>query len=405
MHVIFDDPQFDFQTLRLLGSAATGDAEVGEVLSTAARITQGDFGSWTAQWLETARRVHSVADQCRERGHLVSAREAYLRAANYYRAAEFYLHGDPADPRIRQLSREARCCFFTAVALSQGDVTALVIPYEGTTLPGYFYPAARAAGPAATLIAHSGFDGTQEELRATALAANARDMHCVTFEGPGQGAVIREQGLPFRPDWEAVVTPVLDHVLTLPGVDPDRIALLGLSFGGYLAPRAAAFEHRLAACIANGGVFDFMANNLPPGMNRHAAAAWVREQPEAVDRLMRVMMHASTDTRWVMQNGMFTFGLTSPGAWFLAALDYTLEGVAQQIRCPTLVIDTEAEHAFRGQAKALYDALTCEKDFLLFTAEEGAEDHCQVASPLLSAQRMFDWLEETLSRVSAASSA
>ena len=66
-------------------------------------------------------------------------------------------------------------------------VERLAIPYEGTTLPGYFYPAARAAGPAATLIAHSGFDGTQEELRATALAANARDMHCVTFEGRVRG--------------------------------------------------------------------------------------------------------------------------------------------------------------------------------------------------------------------------
>jgi hypothetical protein len=403
MHVIFDDPQFDFQTLRLLGSAATGDAEVGEVLSTAARITPGDFGSWTAQWLATARRVHSVADDCQERGHLVSAREAYLRAANYYRAAEFYLHGNPDDPRIRQLSREARCCFLSAVALSQGDVTTLVIPYEDTALPGYFYPAAGAARPVATLIAHFGFDGTQEELRATALAANARGMHCVTFEGPGQGAVIREQGLPFRPDWEAVVTPVLDHVLELPEVDPDRIALLGLSFGGYLAPRAAAFEHRLAACVANGGVFDFMANNLPPGMTRQAAAAWIREQPQAADQLMRATMHASTDTRWAVQNGMFTFGSDSPGAWFLAALDYTLDGVAQQIRCPMLVVDTEAEQAFKGQATALYDALTCEKHFLLFTAEEGAEDHCQVGAPLLSGQRVFDWLEETLSRAPASS--
>jgi alpha-beta hydrolase superfamily lysophospholipase len=405
MHVIFDDPQFDFQTLRLLGSAATGDAEVGEVLSTAARITPGDFASWTAQWLATARRVHGVADECKERGHLVSAREAYLRAANYYRAAEFYLHGDPADRGIRHLSREARWCFLTALALSPGDVTALVIPYENTALPGYFYPAAGAARPVATLIAHSGFDGTQEELRATALAANARGMHCVTFEGPGQGAVIREEGLPFRPDWEAVVAPVLDHVLTLPEVDPDRIALLGLSFGGYLAPRAAAFEHRLAACIANGGVFDFMANNLPPGMTRQAAATWVREQPQAAEQVMRDLMSASTDTRWAVQNGMFTFGSDSPGAWFRAALDYTLDGVAQRIQCPTLVIDTEGERAFQGQAKALYDALTCEKSFMLFTAAEGAEDHCQVGSPLLSAQRVFDWLEETLSRVSAASSA
>lgn len=399
MHVIFDDAQFDFQVLRLLGSAASGDAEAGEVLSTAVRIAPGDFDSWTMQWLATARRVHSVADECRDRGHVVSAREAYFRAANYYRAAEFYLHGVPADPRIRQLSGQARSCFRAALTLGQRDVEALAVPYEGTILPGYYYPAGGTEGRTATLIAHTGFDGTQEELRAIALAANARGMHCVTFEGPGQGAVIRDQGLPFRPDWEAVVTPVLDHVLTLPGVAPDRVALLGLSFGGYLAPRAAAFEHRLAACVANGGVFDFMANNLPPGMTRQTAAAWIREDPQAADRLMTDLMAASTDTRWAVQNGMFTFGSPSPGAWFLAALDYTLEGVAQQIRCPTLVIDTEAERAFAGQAKALYEALTCEKDFVLFTAEEGAEDHCQVGSPLLSAQRTFDWLQETLSRV------
>ena len=405
MRVIFDDAQFDFQTLRLLGSVASGDAEVGEVLSTAARITPGDFGSWTAQWLATARRVHRIADECRERGHAVSAREAYLRAANYYRAAEFYLHGDPADPRIRQLAGEARTCFRAALALDRRDVRALAISYEGTTLPGYFYPGPGAPDPRATLIVHTGFDGTQEELRAIALAANARGMHCVTFEGPGQGAVIREERLPFRPDWEAVVTPVVDHALTLPGVDQDRIALLGLSFGGYLAPRAAAFEHRLAACIANGGVYDYMAPNLPPGMTRQAAAVWIREDPQAADKLMREMMNASTDTRWAVQNGMFTFASASPAAWFLAALDYTLAGVAQQIRCPTLVIDTEAERAFAGQAKILYDALTCQKTFLMFTTEEGAEDHCQVGSPLLSAQRTFDWLQETLSRTPVPSTA
>ena len=131
---------------------------------------------------------------------------------------------------------------------------------------------------------HTGYDGTQEELRAHAMAATARGLNCLTFEGPGQGAVIREQGLGFRPDWEAVVTPVVDYVLGLPTVDPERIALLGISFGGYLAPRAAAFEHRLAACIANGGVFDFMAPRLPSGMSRQAAIDWARSDPERVRR-------------------------------------------------------------------------------------------------------------------------
>jgi len=194
-------------------------------------------------------------------------------------------------------------------------------------------------------------------------------------------------------------------VLGLPAVDPDRIALLGISFGGYLAPRAAAFEHRLAACIANGGVFDFMAPRLPGGMSRQAAIDWVRSDPKGTDEVMRALMDASTDSRWGIQNGMFTFRASSPADYFLKALDYTLAGIAENITCPTLVIDSEGDLWYPGQARQLFDALTCDKTFLLFTADEGAEDHCQVGSPLLSAQRMFDWLDETLSRVPSASAA
>jgi hypothetical protein len=106
-----------------------------------------------------------------------------------------------------------------------------------------------------------------------------------------------------------------------------------------------------AAKIHTGGIYDFMAPNLPPGMPRQAAAAWIREDPQAADKVFRDLMSASTDTRWAVQNGMFTFACPSPAAWFLAALDYTLAGVAQQIRYPTLVIDTEAERAFKGQAR------------------------------------------------------
>ncbi len=405
MHVIFDDAQFDFQTLRLLGSAASGDAEAGEVLSTAYRIREGDFESWTAEWLRTAERVHEIAERSRERGHRVSAREAYFRASNYYRAAEFYLHGDPSDRRILDFSRSARTCFEQALGLTPVAVEGVAIPYQGTALPGYFYRADQAGARVPTLIVHTGYDGTQEELRATAMAATARGINCLTFEGPGQGAVIREQGLGFRPDWEAVVTPVVDHVLGLPAVDPQRIALLGISFGGYLAPRAAAFEHRLAACIANGGVFDFMAPRLPAGMSRQDAIDWVRGDPGGADEVMRAMMDASTDSRWGIENGMFTFRASSPADYFLKALDYTLAGIAEKITCPTLVIDSEGDRWYPGQARQLLDALTCDKTFLPFTAEEGAEDHCQVGSPLLSAQRTFDWLEETLSRVPSASTA
>ena len=110
-------------------------------MSTANRIAEGDFESWTAEWLKTARRVHEIAERSRERGHTVSAREAYFRASNYYRAAEFYLHGDPSDPRIIDFSRRARACFEQALGLTSVAVERVAIPYEGTAFPGYFYRA------------------------------------------------------------------------------------------------------------------------------------------------------------------------------------------------------------------------------------------------------------------------
>ena len=83
-----------------------------------------------------------------------------------------------------------------------------------------------------------------------------------------------------------------------------------------------------AAKIHTGGIYDFMAPNLPPGMTRQAAAAWIREDPQAAGKVFRDLMSASTGTRWAVQDGMFTFACPFPGRWFPAALDYTLAGVS-----------------------------------------------------------------------------
>lgn len=208
--------------------------------------------------------------------------------------------------------------------------------------------------------------------------------------------MIREQGLPFRPDWEKVVTPVVDFALTKPYVDHEKIALEGLSFGGYLAPRAAAFEHRLAACMANGGVFDFQGGKIPPGTSRDDYFDYIRSNPDDFDKLIEQMTKTNTELDWAFGNGMYTFKASSPSDWVIKASEYCLEGVADKIECPTLVIDTENEQSFPGEAKKLYDALVCPKTWMLFTAEEGAEEHCQIGAALISGQKVFGWLGETL---------
>jgi alpha-beta hydrolase superfamily lysophospholipase len=394
MMVRFEDPQFSFQLLRVLGSAASRQADVGECLAIADRIVDGDYVSWEREWRLAAERLEATADACATANYRVSASDAYFRAANYFRAAEFYLHGDIADPRIRELSERGARCFKAALASSTVRHEYVEIPYEGTTLPGIFYPASGAR--ARTLIVQTGFDGTIETLFPYAQAAAHRGWHCLTFEGPGQGRVIRKQNLPFRPDWENVIRAVVDHASARADVDATRIALLGVSFGGYLAPRAAAFEHRLAACVANGGVLDFIGPRIPKGVTREQFVHALRSDPDGVNTAMQALAARSSEVRWGQENGMFTFHASTPAEWLIKLLEYDLTHVAAQIRCPMLVVDVEHETSFPGEAKKLYDALMCPKTWLYFTAAEGAGDHCQTGSPSLAQQRIFDWLDATV---------
>ena len=176
MKVVFQDPTFSSQLLRTIGATYYKVADIGECLSTAYRIKEGDFESWYTEWLKTAKRVHKYADNCLAANHKVSAREAYLRASNYYRAAEFLLIS-PEDPRIQTTWGSSKECFSNAGKLFSPPIESIEIPYEGTTLPGHFYRLNENTNndtatplPRPTLIAHGGFDSTLEELYTFAAA-------------------------------------------------------------------------------------------------------------------------------------------------------------------------------------------------------------------------------------------
>ncbi|AIE61507.1 hypothetical protein BMMGA3_15770 [Bacillus methanolicus MGA3] len=316
-----------------------------------------------------------------------------MRASNYYRTAEFFLHGDKNDPRILETWGKSRSTFRQAIKLMDMPVEEVQVSYEGTYLPGYFYRVDESQRP--TLLVHGGFDSTGEELYfQVAAAALQRGYNCLTFEGPGQGSVIREQHLPFRHDWEKVVTPVVDYLLNRPEVDPKRIALMGISLGGYLAPRAAAFEHRIAACIANDGLFSNQFGEM--GRKFHKGSDEYLNKPDYMEKFVRELMDKNTNVRWAIENGMFTYKAESIFELVQKTEPVTLEGVAQKIKCPTLVCEAEADHFFAGQPQKLYDALTCPKTFMLFTAKDCAEEHCQFGALLFYNQRVFEWLDETL---------
>jgi pimeloyl-ACP methyl ester carboxylesterase len=402
MKIVFQDPTFSFQLLRVIGETYYKGADIGECLSTAYRIKEGDFESWHQEWLKTAERVNKYADESLAAGHTVSAREAYLRACNYYRAAEFLLV-NPTDSRIQSTWGKSKECFGKAAALFSPPFEPIEIPFEGSiTLPGYFYRVDNGNNtnaPKPTLIAHGGFDSTLEELYTSAAApALERGYNCLTFEGPGQGGVIRKQKIPFRYDWEKVVSPVVDYALSKrQDVDPKHITLMGISMGGYLAARAAAFEHRIGACILYNGVFDgydALASNLPKSL----LTAIENGNREIVNTVFDILMDSDTNIQFNMKHGMWTTGASSPFELIMNSKNYTIKDIAQNIKCPTLVLEAEKDDSFPGQPKKVYDALKCPKKYILFTSQEGAEEHCQCGAPALSNQRIFDWLDETFAK-------
>jgi pimeloyl-ACP methyl ester carboxylesterase len=204
-----------------------------------------------------------------------------------------------------------------------------------------------------------------------------------------------------RADWENVVTPVVDYALTLPTVDPQRIALIGWSLGGYLAPRAASGEHRLAACVADPGLF-----GIPEPLRRmlvqfgvsESAAADVASLDQGTLDKIDGAMSANARMRWTIhQRGFWVHGVDSLGGYLRAVQPFTLEGRVEEIRCPTLITTAENDPLGAG-APAFYDALKCEKTLLRFTAADGAGEHCEIFNRSLLNDSVYDWLDDLFAR-------
>jgi hypothetical protein len=392
MHAFFKDTDFQFAVESLLGDVHHRAADTGEVLATVERIPNGDAAAWVQQWTATADRLASLADDAAAAGHHRSAAARYLRASNYYSAAS-----DKADAtgRFTELWERHRAAWDRFVELTDVAVEPISIPYEGTTLPGYFFRGGAPDRRRRTLIFNNGSDGPVTGTWTRAAAEGlARGWNVVGFDGPGQNAALVRQDIPFRADWENVLTPVIDHLLTRPDVDLARIAVMGISQGGYWVPRAAAYEHRIAALVADPGVVDVSTTMLAQLPHFLAKLLDTGEQ-EKFDREMGWALKLSPSTRTMMRWRMRPYGVDSAFDFFTAARRYRLtdEQIAA-IRCPVLVTDPEHEQFWPGQSARLAGALTSPATLVAFTAVEGADGHCEPAAPALRGERIFDWLDE-----------
>jgi hypothetical protein len=384
MKLFFDEEGFDGQLQRSVGKCDSGMANVGECLYIASQITPGDRDTWYAAWSTFADGLVQQAGQALAAGHSVSAGSLYLRASEYYRQA-FFWHRDDLDGKELTTAYRASVQAFRA-ALPPARPAGTVL--EGDT-PGYFF-APPGDGPFPTILHIGGYDGTAEELSATAYPALERGWAYAALDGPGTGAVLYDRRQPMRPDWENVVPGMVDLLLARPDVDPERVVLVGRSFGGLLAPRGASGEPRLAALVADPGQYD-----ISKSMGQKLGDLWdAVDDPSADAQFDSLLQVPNLQTFFGPR--MATHGVDSVRAYCGDLRRYNCVEQAPNITCPSFVCDNETDLVSTGQGQELFDALTCEKTFRRFLRSEGAEGHCEGMAQLVFWTAAFDWLEATL---------
>ena len=391
-HRFFRDQAFHFQTLRTVNTICADGADTGEVLQTISNIREGNIESWFTAWESTASRLIEQAARIKDP---CSRGQTLLRAHNYLRTAEFFLL--PSDPR-----RPA--AFQRNVAAFESGLDALGIVHERTQisygaghLNAIYYPGppANLTEPAKPLLVLcGGFDSTLEELYFVLVpAAHQRGFAVLTFEGPGQGAVLREQKLNFTHEWELPTAAVLNaHFAIYPR--QAKTILIGMSMGGYLAPRAAAFDSRIDGVVAFDVLFDFGAvawATVPP------LALWLRalHADALLNLLIKVKARRSPGFAWSVANGQWVLGTASAMQTMDALSRYTLAPVAGMIKSDVLILAGTDDHFIPvGQAAQFANALSSARSVrtIVYDRASGGAEHCQMGAQSLWHADLFDWI-------------
>ncbi|TGD23064.1 alpha/beta hydrolase [Companilactobacillus suantsaicola] len=352
-------------------------SDEGEVLEVTMNLIENDENSWINNWSLMAERLQKRAEDFEGQDKLVSAASSYLRASTYWRVSLMYFK-DTNDIRMKKFSKNSQVCFDKALQYGAYPGKAIQIPYENTTLPGHFYRSTTATKNAPLLIVVPGRDTWADDTMWVIDGALKRGINALTFDGPGQGMALRLQNLKFRPDFENVLTPVIDFAKKIDGIDSSRISAMGMSFGGFLVPRAAAFDNRLKVIISDPGNMNW--GNMIAQRLKIALKMSDQVRPSMIDFTLKdyEWKHNADDNTIIDE---------------LKKYDNT--AIVNQIKSKTLVLDGSAE-VTHGAAQKFYDALQCPKDYLLFDDESTAQQHTQMGGYLTGTVYIMNWIEDNL---------
>lgn len=361
--------------LQMGGVMSEMDDVCRAIKEASARDDQSAQEAWCESWRTIGRRVEGLGDADARAGRNLSAGRKYLRAAVYYLEADRML--GISDPRKVESYKKGLELFKKGAQLSKEPVEWVEIPFQGKSLPALFSKLP-GSGKGPCMIHFDGFDMLKEFLfLMTADTFRRRGVAILLVDHPGVGEALRLRGMAGGPDTEAPAAACVDYLETRADVDPERIGIIAQSLGGYYAPRAAAFEKRLKCCVAHGACWDFGEHVT----KRLAGAGGEKSVGNWKEHLM-----------WV-------FGTETLEEAVNVAKQLTLEGVADKITCPLLVIHGENDRQISVSLarKTIDEAVNSpKKELKIFTLAEGGAEHVQIDNRTLGVDYAADWAAEIL---------
>ena len=353
-------------------AAAMGEIDV-VIQRLKAREHDGDPDrAWKEEWAAMGDKVAAIADAAAGDGREITAGNNYMRAGNYYYSAERFI--PPGADKMAMYEKALRC-YRAALKRLHPNVEPIDVPYEGKSLAAYFMKAPGVTGRAPTVVLFDGMDNCKEmSVIFAGIEFAKRGMHTLAIDGPGQGETQRLRQIHSRPDYEVPGTAAYDYVASRGDVDANRVAVMGYSFGGYQAPRIAAFEKRYAACVALGAMH----------WDLHG---WQADVKARLANDAKTSFTSNFQFRWVI-------GAPDNETALQWAKRFTLEGAAERIECAFLVVHGENDRIVPvAEAKTLYERVgSNRKHIKIFTAQEGGAEHCQVDHRQQGIDYIGDWL-------------
>jgi len=417
-------------TLFTFGSAASGAAELGEVMQLVRVVrertgdpvspTRDDFTVLVHEWQRLAARLERRAAEAQAAGNLVSARQQWLRASTYQAQALFFVLGTSRPSRESAIFQSCEQDWLNGIALWDVPVVQAGIPYQGVTMPAYLFRPADDGRARPTVIICNGSDGQNVDLLAEGItAALDRGYNAITFEAPGQMSLLFVQQQPMQADWSGIIDAVVAWLSPRSDVDASRIAAVGISLLGMVLSSAAAGSTGLAA-----GVLEPGAYSLPQVWGDQQSLTAVRETanaPASVQRKVAAEVNAGMASAWKHMTALERFTLSKRSELYTpnalqcgrrgvppsdyyglgkAILAFQYQDDLPRIRIPMYICDNQLDEFFGPQARRIPGMLTglnADQKFLRsLTVQTGTQFHDQPLGPQASQEFIFDWLDAVL---------